>query len=178
MATNIRRAVGTRYTATGSNISITRVAQQQDALRVLACSRLRWIARTVKNAPACALHAHRHIRLVYNLLFFSAKNPGSMSIATSVLRKIYCSFRRRVPSQCRSQSCMMQSRLEFPCFHAHGRLRLYDHCFSDLSSMHTSHISRRGVVRPFQPVPRRWLTRTRAAFRGRILYNNLRCPVT
>jgi hypothetical protein len=64
--------------ATGSNISITRVAQLQDALRVLARSRLWWITRTVKNAPACALHAHRHIRLAYNLLFFLAKSPESM----------------------------------------------------------------------------------------------------
>jgi hypothetical protein len=63
MAASIRWAVRTRYTATSSNISTTRVAQQQDTPRVLVCSRLWWIARTVKSAPAYALRAHRHIRL-------------------------------------------------------------------------------------------------------------------
>ena len=63
MAASIRWAVRTCYTATSSNISTTRVAQQQDTPRVLVCSRLWWIARTVKSAPAYALRAHRHIRL-------------------------------------------------------------------------------------------------------------------
>lgn len=36
---------------------------------------------------------------------------------------------------------MMQSRLEFPCFHTHDLLMLHDCCFNDLSSMrHESYI--------------------------------------